>query len=145
MKRKPTKSDYDYCIYNIFYLQEKLNRGEEVDRNRIIYCKEIITTYRKLLQDLVAQSDEAIIVADTLADREDYKLSKNTLISQCELSVRTHNVLKANDTYDGHEIKKIGDLQHISVSSLKSFRNTGQKTVEEIIKLANSVGVKLKP
>jgi DNA-directed RNA polymerase alpha subunit len=144
MYRPVTKKDYVYAISWVYRLEEKLKNNEYVGKWEIDSCRYTIKTYRALMQNLILQSDDAIVLVNQLADKECFKLSKDTLLTECGLSCRARNVLAANDTYDGHEIRKIGDLQHISIGSLKSFRNTGEKTAEEIIKLCHSVGVKLK-
>jgi DNA-directed RNA polymerase alpha subunit len=139
MQRPVTKKDYLYAISWVYQIEKELKHKEHVSKWEVDSCQYTITTYRGLLQELISKSDDAIVLANQLADKDYFKLSKDTLISNCELSCRAHNVLKWLDC------KKISDLQNVTISYLKTVRNTGQKSIDEIINLCDSVGVKLKP
>jgi len=145
MKKPVTKQDYLYTIPWVYEIEQKLKNNEHVSKGAIDYCQSTITTYRSLLQDLISQSDDALTLANKLAKMDVFKFSKDTLITECELSCRAVNTLNAIDDDNGLCIRKISDLENLSTSRLKIFRYTGKKTIEEIVTLANSVGVKLKP
>lgn len=79
------------------------------------------------------------------------RITKNTLIRDCGLSVRTHNVLYTNSEKMGVPCTttdisplKVNDLRKISLSDIKYFRQCGDKTVREIKVLAEKAGVKFK-
>lgn len=79
------------------------------------------------------------------------KISKNTLIKDCGLSIRAQNILYNQSESMGvpwgsldHSPLKIGDLKNLSLLDLRCFRNCGDKTVKEIVALAERAGVKLK-
>lgn len=145
MERPVTKKDYLFAIEWVYKLEEKLKNKEHVSKGNVFYCQHVITTYRSLLQELISQSNDAIVLAFQLADKEYFKLSKDTLITECGFSVRAINILRAIDCDNGVSIIKISDLDNLSVSRLKGCRNTGKKTIDEIVAKCDSVGVKLKP
>ena len=144
MERPVTKQDYLYCISWVYEIEQELKNKVHVSKGNVFYCQHVITTYRSLLQELISKSDDAIILANQLADKEYFKLSKDTLITECGLSVRAINVLRAIDCDNGVSIIKISDLENLSISRLKRCRNTGKKTIDEIVAKCDSVGVKLK-
>jgi len=86
---------------------------------------------------------EAITEINKYTD-ENYNL-KNTLIGECDLSVRTLNVLYSNFKTLNYWTSVVEDLSNISRSELLKCRNFGKKSINEIDELCFRANIKMKP
>lgn len=79
------------------------------------------------------------------------KINKNSFIRDCNLSLRTQNVLYNNSEVFGVQSTfpiinnnlKISDIGKISLSDMSGFKNCGKKTLSEIKELCKKIGVEL--
>ncbi|MCR9228407.1 MAG: hypothetical protein NXH90_13395 [Flavobacteriaceae bacterium] len=80
------------------------------------------------------------------------KIDKDSFIRDCNLSVRTQNVLYNNAKAFGVEKTsfitnsdlKVSDIGKVSLRVIGGFRNCGKKTLLEIIALCTKAGVEFK-
>lgn len=80
------------------------------------------------------------------------KIDKNSYIRNCNLSVRTHNVLYSNSEAFGVPRKitatesnfRVLDIGKLSLREIGTFRNCGKKTLSEIKELCQRTRVVLK-
>lgn len=80
------------------------------------------------------------------------KIDKDSFIRDCNLSVRTQNVLYNNAEAFGVERAswimysnlKVSDIGNLSLRVIGGFRNCGTKTLSEIKELCTKAGVELK-
>lgn len=144
MERPVTKQDYLYIVSKTHELKQDIEDKARVSKSTVLFYERVITTYRSTLIDLISKSDDALVIINELANLEIFKLSKDTLIEDCNLSIRAHNAIRRLSC-DVGDVYRICDLESVSITHLKSMHAVGKKTFKEIVDLCDSVGVKMKP
>ena len=80
------------------------------------------------------------------------KITRHSLVDNCGFSLRARNVLINNSENFGVQWTpedacklKLSHLEGFSLIKLNSLRNSGKKTVAEIVDCCRKAGVKLNP
>lgn len=84
--------------------------------------------------------------------KDKLKIDKDSFIRDCNLSVRTQNVLYNNSKAFGVQPRfpitnndlKVSDIGKLSLRAIGGFRNCGKKTLLEIKALCTKAGVELR-
>ena len=139
-------------VRKVNYLVEPARVGQDTDFDRLIIevhtngsvrPQDAITTASRLLREMLgifvgAQSDasEDVVISD---ERKAFDLHRNTSIDDYadQLSVRAYNGLRNAD------IATIGDLVMKSEQELLRERNIGRKSIKEVEKILEGLGLKL--
>lgn len=69
-------------------------------------------------------------------------IDKDTVLIDCDISVRTLNLLRSINVNTHHDT--LFDLSLIKLTDLKDKNGMGKKTINEIVHLLKTVGLKLK-
>lgn len=140
-------------VRKVNYVVEPARVGQDTDFDRLVIevhtngsvrPQEAITTASRLLREMLgifvgAQSDasEDVVISD---ERKAFDLHRNTSIDDYadQLSVRAYNGLRNAD------IATIGDLVMKSEQELLRERNIGRKSIKEVEKILEGLGLKLR-
>ncbi len=115
----------------------------DVHTNGSIRPQEAVTTAARLLREMLGifvggegEATEDVVISD---EKKAYELHRNTSIDDYadQLSVRAYNGLRNAD------IATIGDLVVKSESELLRERNIGRKSIEEVERILDGLGLKL--
>ncbi|MDE2880281.1 MAG: DNA-directed RNA polymerase subunit alpha [Acidobacteriota bacterium] len=115
----------------------------DVHTNGSIRPQEAVTTAARLLREMLGifvggegEATEDVVISD---EQKAYELHRNTSIDDYadQLSVRAYNGLRNAD------IATIGDLVVKSESELLRERNIGRKSIEEVERILDGLGLKL--
>ena len=115
----------------------------DVHTNGSIRPQEAVTTAARLLREMLGifvggegEATEDVVISD---EQKAYELHRNTSIDDYadQLSVRAYNGLRNAD------ISTIGDLVVKSETELLRERNIGRKSIEEVERILDSLGLKL--
>ena len=115
----------------------------DVHTNGSIRPQEAVTTAARLLREMLGifvggegEATEDVVISD---EQKAYELHHNTSIDDYadQLSVRAYNGLRNAD------ISTIGDLVVKSESELLRERNIGRKSIEEVERILDGLGLKL--
>ena len=115
----------------------------DVHTNGSIRPQEAVTTAARLLREMLGifvggegEATEDVVISD---EQKAYELHRNTSIDDYadQLSVRAYNGLRNAD------IATIGDLVIKSESELLRERNIGRKSIEEVERILDGLGLKL--
>jgi len=91
---------------------------------------------RLYVKDIVA-SQEMVVEEEPQPGIEQHNLMLETPVTDFELSVRTRNALRKM------EIRTLGDLLRVSEADLRSYKNVGDSSLEEIKAMLAQRGLKL--
>lgn len=83
--------------------------------------------------DIEQEEEQAVVPKDSEAER--LKRILTTKVDDLELSVRSHNCLKAAN------IRTIGDLVRRDESEMLKFRNFGRKSLAELMEIVENLGI----
>lgn len=83
--------------------------------------------------DIEQEEEQAVVPKDSEAER--LKRILITKVDDLELSVRSHNCLKAAN------IRTIGDLVRRDESEMLKFRNFGRKSLAELMEIVENLGI----
>ena len=115
----------------------------DVHTNGSIRPQEAVTTAARLLREMLGifvggegEATEDVVISD---EQKAYELHRNTSIDDYadQLSVRAYNGLRNAD------IATIGDLVVKSETELLRERNIGRKSIEEVERILDGLGLKL--
>lgn len=98
-------------------------------------CAQILKDHVQLFINFEVEAEEEKV--ETKEDAETERLRKilNTSVDDLELSVRSHNCLKAAN------IKTLGDLVRRDESEMLKFRNFGRKSLSELSEIVDNYGL----
>lgn len=138
-------------IVNVRYDIENVRIGERNDFEKLIFevttdgsitPSEALSNSAKILKDHVSlfinfESEPEEEKVETEKDTEAERIRKilTTSIDDLELSVRSHNCLKAAN------IKYLGDLVRKDESEMLKFRNFGRKSLAELLEIVDNYGL----
>ncbi len=138
-------------IVNVKYDIENVRIGEKNDFEKLtielatdgtITPEDALSGAAKILRDHVnlfinfdTEQEEEKVVNEKDAERERIKKILLTSVDDLELSVRSHNCLKAAN------IKTLGDLVRKEESEMLKFRNFGRKSLAELTEIVDSCGL----
>ena len=111
-------------------LKDRIERAEEIlsDNEALRRKNELLT---RILKDIEKENGTSLLPKDK---EEEDLLTKD--IRRCDLSIRAKNVLHAIG------INTIGELVQVRKSQLRSIRNCGEKTIDELDSFIRSKGLK---
>ena len=139
-------------VRKVNYKVEPARVGQDTDLDRLVIDvhtngsirpQEAVTTAARLLREMLGifvggegEATEDVVVSD---EQKAYELHRNTSIDDYadQLSVRAYNGLRNAD------IATIGDLVVKSESELLRERNIGRKSIEEVERILDGLGLKL--
>ena len=126
--RVGVRTDYEKLILEVF------TDGTITPDDALTYCGKILKDHIQLFINFDIEDDEDD--ADEI-DEEMLRIKKllKTSVDELELSVRSHNCLKAAN------IKTISDLVRKEESEMLKFRNFGRKSLTEIHKILEEKGL----
>lgn len=138
-------------IKNVKYDIENVRIGEKNDYERLtievntdgsITPEDALTNSAKILRDHVqmfinfdVEQEEEKVVSEQDAEKERIKKILLTSVDDLELSVRSHNCLKAAN------IKSLADLVRRDENEMLKFRNFGRKSLAELIEIVDNYGL----
>jgi DNA-directed RNA polymerase subunit alpha len=138
-------------IVNVRYDVENVRIGERNDYEKLtleittdgsITPAEALSNSAKILKDHIAlfvnfntEPEEEKVEAPRDTEAERMRKILMTSIDDLELSVRSHNCLKAAN------IKTLGDLVSKDESEMLKFRNFGRKSLAELTELVDNFGL----
>ena len=138
-------------IVNVRYDVENVRIGErndfekltlEVQTDGSITPEEAVSNSAKILKDHVqmfinfdAEPEEEKVESEKDAEAERLRKILTTSVDDLELSVRSHNCLKAAN------IKTLSDLVKRDESEMLKFRNFGRKSLAELIEIVENYGL----
>lgn len=138
-------------IVNVRYDVENVRIGErndfekltlEVQTDGSITPEEAVSSSAKVLKDHVqmfinfdAEPEEEKVESEKDAESERVRKILTTSVDDLELSVRSHNCLKAAN------IKTLSDLVKRDESEMLKFRNFGRKSLAELIEIVENYGL----
>jgi len=138
-------------IVNARYDVENVRIGEKNDYEKLTFeittdgsitPEEALSTSAKILKDHVqmfinfdAEPEEEKVENEKDAEAERIKKILLTNVDDLELSVRSHNCLKAAN------IKTLGDLVRRDENEMLRFRNFGRKSLAELIEIVDNYGL----
>ncbi len=138
-------------IVNVRYDVENVRIGErndfekltlEVQTDGSITPEEAVSNSAKILKDHVqmfinfdAEPEEEKVESEKDAESERLRKILTTSVDDLELSVRSHNCLKAAN------IKTLSDLVKRDESEMLKFRNFGRKSLAELIEIVENYGL----
>lgn len=86
------------------------------------------------------------------AQKEITEITADTLVRELSISTRLRNCLSIYCTYNPLRLKfkeyynlTIADLALISLSDFSTYRNIGKGSIDELIGICSSVGVRINP
>lgn len=111
-------------------LKDRIERAEEIlsDNEALRRKNELLT---RIMKDIEKENGISLLPKDK---EEEDLLTKD--IRRCDLSIRAKNVLHAIG------INTIGELVQVRKSQLRSIRNCGEKTIDELDNFIRSNGLK---
>ncbi len=138
-------------IKNVKYNIENVRIGDknvfeklvlEVVTDGSITPEDALTNSAKILRDHIqlfinfdVEQEEEKVVSEQDSEKERIKKILLTNVDELELSVRSHNCLKAAN------IKSLGDLVRRDVSEMLKFRNFGRKSLAELTEIVENYGL----
>jgi DNA-directed RNA polymerase subunit alpha len=138
-------------IVNVHYDVENVRIGEKNDFEKLtlevqtdgsITPEEALSSSAKILKDHVqifinfdAEPEEVKVENEKDAETERIRKILLTSVDDLELSVRSHNCLKAAN------IKNLSDLVKKDESEMLKFRNFGRKSLAELIEIVENFGL----
>jgi DNA-directed RNA polymerase subunit alpha len=138
-------------IKNVRYDVENVRIGEKNDYEKLtievvtdgsITPEDSLTNSAKILKDHIqmfinfdVEPEEEKIVSEQDAEKERIKKILLTSVDDLELSVRSHNCLKAAN------IKTLADLVKRDENEMLKFRNFGRKSLAELIEIVDNYGL----
>ena len=86
------------------------------------------------------------------AKKEVSQITADTLVRELQISTRLRNCLSIYCTYNPIRLKfkeyynlTISDLALISLSDFSTYRNIGKGSIDELIGICSSVGIRINP
>jgi len=138
-------------IVNVRYDVENVRIGERNDFEKLtleittdgsITPEEALSSSSKILKDHIqlfinfdSEPEEEKIESEKDAEAERLRKILTTSVDDLELSVRSHNCLKAAN------IKSLGDLVRKDENEMLKFRNFGRKSLAELIEIVDNYGL----
>ncbi len=138
-------------IKNVRYDIENVRIGEKNDYERLtievntdgsITPEDALTNSAKILRDHIqmfinfdVEQEEEKVVSEQDAEKDRIKKILLTSVDDLELSVRSHNCLKAAN------IKSLADLVRRDENEMLKFRNFGRKSLAELIEIVDNYGL----
>jgi DNA-directed RNA polymerase subunit alpha len=138
-------------IKNVRYDVENVRIGERNDYEKLaievitdgsITPEDALTSSAKILKDHIqmfinfdVEPEEEKVVSEQDAEKERIKRILLTSVDDLELSVRSHNCLKAAN------IKTLADLVKRDENEMLKFRNFGRKSLAELIEIVDAYGL----
>ncbi|MCX6151585.1 MAG: DNA-directed RNA polymerase subunit alpha [Ignavibacteriales bacterium] len=138
-------------IKNVKYDIENVRIGEKNDYEKLtmevitdgsITPEDALTNSAKILKDHIqmfinfdVEPEEEKIVSEQDAEKDRIKRILLTNVDDLELSVRSHNCLKAAN------IKSLADLVRRDENEMLKFRNFGRKSLAELIEIVDTYGL----
>lgn len=138
-------------IKNVRYDVENVRIGEKNDFEKLtleittdgsITPEDALTNSGKILRDHVqlfinfdVEQEEEKVVSEQDAEKERIKKILLTSVDDLELSVRSHNCLKAAN------IKNLAELVRRDENEMLKFRNFGRKSLAELIEIVDNYGL----
>lgn len=135
-------------IVNVKYDIENVRIGEKNDYEKLVVeittdgsitPEEALSSSAKILQDHVklfihfeSEQEETKVENEKDLEFERIKRILNTSVDDLELSVRSHNCLKAAN------IKSLGDLVRRDENEMLKFRNFGRKSLAELVEIVEN-------
>ncbi len=135
-------------IVNVKYDIENVRIGERNDYEKLVIeittdgsitPEEALSSSAKILQDHVklfihfeSEQEETKVENEKDLEFERIKRILNTSVDDLELSVRSHNCLKAAN------IKSLGDLVRRDENEMLKFRNFGRKSLAELVEIVEN-------
>ncbi len=128
------KTDYDKLILEVW------TDGTIIPEDSVIYSANILKDTLKIFftkSILESKQEETSQSAEEIAEKEHLKQLLSQPIEILELSTRSYNCLK------DAKINKISDLVSRSLEELRTIRNLGEKSLEEIVEKLKSQNLSL--
>lgn len=138
-------------IVNVRYDVENVRIAERNDYEKLtieittdgsITPEEALSSSAKILKDHIqlfinfdAEPEEEKVESEKDAETERLRKILTTSVDDLELSVRSHNCLKAAN------IKTLGDLVRRDENEMLKFRNFGRKSLAELIEIVENFGL----
>jgi DNA-directed RNA polymerase subunit alpha len=138
-------------IVNVRYDVENVRIAERNDFEKLtleittdgsITPEEALSSSAKILKDHIqlfinfdAEPEEEKVESEKDAEAERLRKILTTNVDDLELSVRSHNCLKAAN------IKTLGDLVRRDENEMLKFRNFGRKSLAELIEIVENYGL----
>lgn len=138
-------------VKNVKYDIENVRIGERNDYEKLtieittdgsLTPEDALTNSGKILRDHVllfinfdVEQEEEKVISEQDAEKERIKKILLTSVDDLELSVRSHNCLKAAN------IKNLSDLVRRDENEMLKFRNFGRKSLAELIEIVDSYGL----
>ncbi|MBM4170296.1 MAG: DNA-directed RNA polymerase subunit alpha [Ignavibacteria bacterium] len=138
-------------IVNVKYDVENVRIGEKNDFEKLaleittdgsITPEEALSCSSKIMKDHIqlfinfdAEPEEEKVETEKDAETERLRKILSTSVDDLELSVRSHNCLKAAN------IKSLGDLVRRDENEMLKFRNFGRKSLAELIEIVDNYGL----
>jgi DNA-directed RNA polymerase subunit alpha len=138
-------------IKNVRYDVENVRIGERNDYEKLVIevitdgsitPEDALTGSAKVLKDHIqmfinfdVEPEEEKVVSEQDAEKERIKRILLTSVDDLELSVRSHNCLKAAN------IKTLADLVKRDENEMLKFRNFGRKSLAELIEIVDAYGL----
>lgn len=138
-------------IKNVRYDVENVRIGEKNDYEKLtleittdgsLTPEDALTNSGKILRDHIqlfinfdVEQEEEKVVSEQDAEKERIRKILLTSVDDLELSVRSHNCLKAAN------IKNLADLVRRDENEMLKFRNFGRKSLAELIEIVDNYGL----
>jgi DNA-directed RNA polymerase subunit alpha len=138
-------------VYNVKYDVENVRIGDKNDFEKLtleivtdgsITPDDALTQAAKILRDHIQlfinfdiEQEEEQILTQKDSEKERIKKILLTNVDDLELSVRSHNCLKAAN------IKNLSDLVRKDESEMLKFRNFGRKSLAELMEIVENLGL----
>jgi DNA-directed RNA polymerase subunit alpha len=138
-------------IKNVRYDVENVRIGEKNDYEKLtleivtdgsITPEDALSSSGKILKDHVnlfinfdVEPEEEKVESEKDAETERLRKILTTSVDDLELSVRSHNCLKAAN------IKSLGDLVRRDENEMLKFRNFGRKSLAELVEIVENYGL----
>lgn len=123
-------TDYDKLLLEIW------TNGSITPKDALLYASNILQRHLDIFVGY-GKLPEDIVEEEVSKDQQELMDKLNTPISELELSVRSSNCLKEA------KIKTIGDLVKKSEMEMLKYRNFGKKSLTEINKILQDMGIHL--
>ncbi|MEI7811408.1 MAG: DNA-directed RNA polymerase subunit alpha [Ignavibacteria bacterium] len=138
-------------IRNVRYDIENVRIGEKNDYEKLVLeiatdgsitPEDALTNSGKIMKDHIqlfinfdVEQEEVKVVSELDAERERIRKILITSVDDLELSVRSHNCLKAAN------VKNLADLVRRDENEMLKFRNFGRKSLAELIEIVDNFGL----
>lgn len=138
-------------IRNVHYDVENVRIGERNDYEKLtlevttdgsMTPEEALSSSGKILKDHInmfinfdVEPEEEKVESEKDAEAERLRKILTTSVDDLELSVRSHNCLKAAN------IKSLGDLVRRDENEMLKFRNFGRKSLAELVEIVENYGL----